>query len=767
MPPVSQLKTGFVYEGHVEALNLQDQTYTVNVEGDPISQCQSAIGMFSALLGIKSTYRIPQGTRVLLCYGKRPYIVGCIPNDPPDEPSHLGRSATGSGIRNLMQQLDPSRYNELPPHDASQDLFDGEYEMGMNQAGFIRFMTFMASIGVEGRSQIQFHLLRDLVRLVSGYFEHFSAFGDEVIMDDGRVSIEINGTPYHHERMGLLSEGQPLACPADDFDGEAFDPKITGRWRYTRYLGFLGDLLNEWFTDPPAVAGSMAEEALRSGKARFHVGGQGEVLLQSVTEVAIERVVRIPVPIRMKHPDDPEGVLREEFANLDKQYLKNWPKDGPQNAHHTVFFLRDYARWLAQYHSLARIHQLAAKGEEFSVPSEEETPEPATNCAEPDRPVGAWREAYATIRILRDGSIVNLDGYHNCWSSGPQGICVDTPSHYRAWVGGDMSLVVGGSFFLRARRHIEMVADFGGLLMKARTALKALVERGAMLLVSEHDPDNAYSPAEGDPDPEIDPQGYGIIVSSPNAGVFHEAGGKLKLLQKGESESMNFEVRGKSRIDLRGEATLSVRKNLLVKLADTLFLRGGRILGNRLREILFENLLKISGGSVEANSLFGRTVRSVNGFSGGQSENVARADYEDPDLSLEDSPPEENPAAADAEMRFRFLAFADYLNPTVPGNIGRESLPGDTGALFEGLGQQRLRLDSPEGYAVWEFQALLPGARVSSGSQPFPGIKRWKTASLSGGALHTPSPTAPSAMGGYGSGSLSTNTIAFRYLTRS
>ena len=773
---MKELKKGRIYEGVVTASNSSEQTYTVAVDGGSITGCQVALGFMAGLMGIKTSMRLSVGGRVLFVYGTVSYIIGGVAGDPPDSRSHMGRSITDSGIKDLLAEVNPSTANKVPMHNMPQDLFDGELELGFLQAGFIRFMMQMVSVGGSERAQIQFHLLRDLTRIISGNFEHFSALGDEVIMDDGRVSMETNYTHYPHERMGLAKDGDPLEQKAKNFDGDAFDPKITGRWRYTKYLGFLGDVFNEWFTDPAEAAGRMAEDNLRSGKSRVHHGAEGEYLVQSCSEIAFERVVRIPVPIRLKHPDDPEGVLRKEFANLEKAYLKTWDQKKGEEGHHALFYLRDYARWLSQYHSLARIHQLAAKGGEFHVPSEADTPEPSPDSGEEDRKsanagVTFWRDGYSTIRLMRDGSSLILDAFHNTWSTGPYGIMVDTPMHFRLSAAGDVSILAGGSFFLRARRHVELVSDLGGMILKSRCFFRALAERGTAFLQSNFDPADPYTPEEGDPEPEADENGFGVVITAPSSGMFVEAGDGFKLVQKGDSESvMHIDNRGKTKLTAAGDAAVTLQGVARLTLTKTLFLEGaGRILSS-LSKVIFRGAAAFGIGRVKLAAVEAANVTS-RGFIGPSKYVAERDDIEAPDLSFPDDAEDlpEVDKVDDPTIKWGFLKKKEYLNSKRPEWTGANGdYPGDSDQLFEGLSQQHLRLGADAAYDGWSFETLLDGDRIdSSKSSPFPGDgAEWLTATPTEVPLNEPSATAPSTMAGLNSSSLSSAALTFKFLKK-
>jgi len=754
--------------GTVQLVNLTDQTYTVMCEGKAIEGCDNAVGMFASLAGVKSTFRLNVGSQVLV-WLKGPSIICCFAGDLPDARSHAGRSITGTGIKGIASATDPVDSETVPMHNAAQDLFDGELEIGFPYAGFIRFMTMMTSVGANTRAQIQFHLLRDLTRIISGNFEHFSAFGDDVIMDDGKVSQELNGTPHPHERLGLMAEGDPLNQQVGNFDGEKFDPLATGRWRYTKYLGFLGGMFNEWFTDPAETIGQMVDTAVRSGLSRIHHGPEGEVLIQSVTEVALERVVRILVPIRLKHPEDPTGVLREEFKSLDRQFLKTWPQKNGQTGHHALYALRDYSRWLAEYHSLARIHQLASSPKrEFHVPSEEYTPPPEIGKHDPDvQQANAgntyWKEAYATIRIGRDGSILLFDAYKNTYHSSPSGISIDTPKHFRVTAAGDISLMAGGSIFFKARRFVEIVAAFGGLLLRAKTGLKALVEKGTLLLASEFDPSSPYSPAAGDPDADVDANDYGVVISSTKAAAFVEGGKGVKVRQGSADHQLEISSAGHAKLDVTKTLEITALESMLLAARGDMFIAGSKVLC--AAPLHFKNGTIISASRITTGTIGAKSVTAKGGFIGPAEKVTKVPALPDPALGYPDPDAEfvRREDLEDSTIKWKSLGDSEYAHPGNP-----EPYPSDAANMFEGLAQQYLRLESPDGYALWPADPVDEGTRVdSSRRHTFPGsVPKWMTCTPAQPSLDQASATAPSTMGTLEDVTLTSDPVSIKFLER-
>ncbi len=557
------------------------QTYTVNINGEPHYNVIPANSIASSLIGFKMTSIMAPGTQVAVLYGPTCWILGASNYDAPDVDSFQSRVMTGTGLQAAVGLGVDA--DEAPRQTVSGELYQGEFEISNCIGTFIRFLTFMASLGSGERAKIECHLLRDLVRVVSRNFEHFSSSGDFKIMDDGRLSMELNGTTYEHERWGQLEANSPKFETTDTGMPEDGDPQDTGRWRYTMLVGFIGDLFNTWFTDPVGTVGRMAEDALRSGKARMHVGQDGTVLVQSCADIVLERVVRIPVPIRIKHEEDPEGVLRADMNKLDKQFLKQWSWKA-EKEHHRLFQLREYVRYLNQYQTLARLHQLS---KDWKIPSEEETPAPELGAGEKDRESANagrtyWKDCYATIRIFRDGSILHLDAYGNAMASGPYGIQHSTTRHFHVYAAGDIVLKAGGSIFASARRHLEFVASRGALLLKARTGLRALCERGTLWLKSDFDPDNEYTPEDGDPKPEVvGEQGIRIQATKGESRMLSHR--KMRLKINREDAALELDIRGYLRAAISKDAEIKVNGRMLLRVINKIHMLALGVIA-RMRE---------------------------------------------------------------------------------------------------------------------------------------------------------------------------------------
>lgn len=519
-----KLEAGKLYPGRIVDIN--GSTYTVQVEGSSLTipNCVFALPVFLGLAGYRFSGRFSKGDKVMVAHGNPPYIVSGLPGDQSDPANPRSRTHTGFGHGSLMQEVSPGHAHTYP-----NDLFDGEFEIANMMGMTMLFCTNMISLQAGDRAKVEVCLLNDMVRLFSNEYRHHSALGDEWIFDDGRLSGEANFTSYRHESHGVASKGGALLSNIKDNKADFADldtANATGYWRGSRWLGWLGDFMSWFVTDPHTSVAVIGQEGWRSGRSRIWTGNDGTVLVQSVSDIVLERVTRVQVPKRKKRHDDPQGNTPDDFDKLNEDWLKKWQDTDPNRPWERAFQLRQYARWLSGRYSLSRFRQAS---DDWEVPDEDEVPSPSPHHGEDDvkkanPKTTQWMDAYATIRIYRDGSIgmQDIDGSSVTMAAG--NVWISAAKHLWLEAGGDVRLIAGQNVVVKARRSVDITAQVGGIILKSRTWWKALCERGTLWLKSDAgDPENpgskAYTPQSGDPEPEVLPSAVYIQADGGRAEV--------------------------------------------------------------------------------------------------------------------------------------------------------------------------------------------------------------------------------------------------------
>lgn len=511
----ARIEVGKVYTGVITQTYHGDNLYTVDIDGIKTNLlCTWAAGIFSPLLGIRTKYYPALNTKVavLATGGGFNWIISTAPNEKYDFAAAAANSMVAMELSDLelapyKQKFKGVAQNVTKPND----LLEGEFDISNNFGVAVQFLTTMVRLKASERAKIEASLMDDMVRIVSETFKHYSAFGDYQIYNDGRLNVRFDGTSYEYESFGKLNNQEPLAQLDDkkvDFQKTFTE---TGRWRFSEYIGFLGDFIHTFVTEPNNALAAIAEAAVRPGKARMQMHSDGTILMQSVADIAIERVCRVISPTEKRRQDDPEGVKKDEFNQLNKEYLKIWNygKD-MSKAHYAAYQLRQYARWLSCFHSFARFHQLS---KDWSMPLE--TDAPATHSwhnqeqdvIQANEGQETIYDVYATFRIMRDGSILVMDGYNSAISMVRGNIQMSAVRHIELDAAGDIRINAGQNLYIKARRNIEISAIVGGLTLKARAWWKALCEWGTVWIKSDAvDLSKEAAPTPDDPDQDPAPE---------------------------------------------------------------------------------------------------------------------------------------------------------------------------------------------------------------------------------------------------------------------
>jgi hypothetical protein len=705
--------------GKVKDYDTTDDTYSVEANGEVFDGCRNMVGPAASFLGLRVSSRIPVGTFVVLLPQDPPLILNTGAIEFADKEHCHDKQMTGTGVKDLFQDtagVEPG----MPQGHTPNDLAEGEFEWSRANGPLFRFLTSLVALGASDLAKIEFNLHRELVRLTSKTFQHFSACGDTNEYDDGTLNQEEHGTSYAHERMGLVKEGDEIMSVDEAPDLDEW-MKRTGNWRWSQYRGFLGDLVNHWCTDPQEAAGELFDAAnhspedYRSGKWREYIGHDGSFLMESCGEIALEKVTRIPVPIRLKHEEDPDGVTRRLVKELDASFLKQWKWD-KKNPHYTAFMLRDYARYLSRFQSLARFHQMADAKGEFYVPKESETPQPLDPKIKPDREPIVWIDVYATIRIMHDGSIVTVDGYGNTTFSGPPGIIYSSVADIQFYAARDIVHKAGRSVFINGRRHVEIAANRGSILLKARTGLRALVERGVLWLKSDYDPEVPYTPAEGDPEADVHAD-VGVIVQCEKAGMLSRSLENCITTTGAADTTEGLKIKSEKFRLNASTAEITVAKNLDIK-GQKIRLNVMQIVSAAVNLLWFKGMLKLNNGRMELRSIIADGLR-VNSPIAATSSVVGEIEAE---TILED------PGDPDNELPEFEAPPADVL-PVRPWALFAQEEYKPLESLYEPLTQQRARLDeelrrgdAPD-FEEWEgmTDALLSSSWTTTGGAPWPG----------------------------------------------
>lgn len=614
--PSALLDTGFIVQSFPDR-----ETYTVQSTSTQqyLQGCASIVGgIFAPFFGFKTHIRLAVGTKVLILNTSPALILSCVPSEPANEKSgNLNRVTTGTAdIEDLGS--DDLKVDNIH-HSVPKDMLEGEYSISNALQVGIRFLTHLVKMQAGERAKVECFLLDDLVRIVSGSFKHISAFGDhEIFNDGGRLNVRYSGTSYEHEAAGVLKPKDPRMQAGASGVLPSTPLTETGRWRFSQFIGYMGDFIHMFVTDPGAALGELAQS--RAGKFHAHVNQDGSLVVQSVADIVFERVTRITVPEEQHRPGDPEGNKLDGFAAPDTKFLDTWTVDA-QKPWKLAYHIRDYARWLNSYHAYARFKQ---QDKDWTVPTEAGSPKPSYGCGEDDKDAAIPekqrepRITYSCIRIFRDGSQLMLDGYGGCIMQAGGCTIVSAPIDVRIEAGRNVSITAGRNVFVKAHRNMELIAVTGAFIAKARTRFAAFCEQGTILLKTLM---KAGPPEDGDPKghrfthPRV-----GIMIDAPDANVMLASGNALILEGVGkdvQKDQLECGVRiqsGKSDVEIctGQEGAVRMRAKIFSTQVTTMVLSCTKVLSLMSPFIDFGRLLYKTGGGLICGTL---TARSLKGES--------------------------------------------------------------------------------------------------------------------------------------------------------
>lgn len=525
------------------SIDMAARKLTVSVLNDVVvSNAVMMSDSLSSLLGFTQTNLPPVGAKVLLVYTPAiSFVVGAYGSDFTDNPT-LFSVPVGGDLE--WESLNQRGLGIVRPKEAAvqagftpgRDLVPGEREYGNNMGVFVRMLMNLAQLSAGELAKVEVGLINDMVRIVDNYFVHHNVGGDTMIWSNTRCNYEDHFTSYPFEAEGKKEENKPLASekgkyvvdPEGDLENRYSD---TGRWRKSTYMGFLGDMIHTWVTDPTKAVSTFAEDASRAGAYSYWVGSDGTLVVQSATAVHVEVRPVITVPEILAKWDDPEKGISEKMDDLEKKYLKLWDGAAGSNWEHlgtSCWRMRDYARYLTQWHSLARWRQLAETGW-CKVSDDEElvaSPKPHSEEKDKKQTNPAATNAYTGTAVfdMDPSGSISLISYGDSHDTGISSVILNR-GNIQIAAPGNINITCGGTFSVQAKQIslvsatvMELVSLAGGIWAKARTALNMLCEKGKIWIKSDLDPNEGVSTA---PEPAStyfpipdDPGPYSIVIEA-------------------------------------------------------------------------------------------------------------------------------------------------------------------------------------------------------------------------------------------------------------
>ena len=262
-----------VFAGVIVGYLKANEYYKVKVmdDGNRVLQlkCVWAAGFFSSLLGFNANYIPSVGTNVTVYYpgGGIGYIVGSAADSSYINLKGMNRRVTTGGkqeqgnasyqleecfldLRKKWNQGEGEEYNNnrfASGSNPAGDLVEGEFDMSNAMGVGLQLIRHFAILKAGDFAKVEACLIDDMVRIVSHTFRHFTSFGDyKIYNDSGRLNVVWDGTTNDWETYGKESPNEPRV----NLDGKSVidieKDKFANlaKWRFSSYVGFLGDFIN-------------------------------------------------------------------------------------------------------------------------------------------------------------------------------------------------------------------------------------------------------------------------------------------------------------------------------------------------------------------------------------------------------------------------------------------------------------------------------------------------------------------------------------------
>ena len=660
-----------IYEGIVEEVDYLSKRLTVFLNNRLVYNCVYAVNSIASLIGFSSTQLPGIGERVICLYtSQTTWIIGTQPHYKRNIKQYAGDitgaidySQIGDKDLGLKRKTNSIKINDGYP--TSRDLLPGEEELTNNIGVALRLLTNLAQLDAGGLAKIECHLMNDMVRIVDGYYAHHHCGGDTLIWNNGRNNLEDHFTPYPHEAAGKEKEDEDYLKPKEPFDqqdvfgSEADSINGTGRWRKSTYIGFLGDMMHYWITNPVTVLSNYAQESARAARFKTWVGSDGTLMVQAAGDIMIQVTQHMIIPemhYKWDNPDcDPDKLMKD----LDTEYLKIWGTGERYWGDMTVacWQMRSYLKYITVWHSLQRFRQLAKKDEQnpfCTIKPEVECHVGNTDCEEEDK-----KEAGATtppgsgaalLHISPSGSISLISGDSTSCIMSNGSIQLAAPANIEIKAGNTFS-VTAKDVSIKASRNIELASLFGSICAKARSAFKILCELGRVWIKGDA-PNDAVDTPQGLP---AEFNKYSIVLDSAQGETLvhghrgvtvgsDSIAGKVTIQATGSTGIVNIYAKHKIKLYTKGKMFITAAAmgihSLVTKVKGTSFK-------------IFKNL-KVTANCLDFAGLIRSTyLRTPNimyahlGYQTSQNPNVGTTQEEYRPKNLEESIPKPEDKTAD------------------------------------------------------------------------------------------------------------------------
>lgn len=346
------------------------------------------------------------------------------------------------------------------------DIIEGELDITNNLDCGIQILRHIARLSAGDLARVECMLVDDMVRIVSDTFKHMSSFGDyNIYNDEGRVNVVWEGSSMSSETTGLTdpNTGEIDATETAHDKAEPLEEDVI-RKRFSLFIGFIGDFISLFITDPFTVLSNTV-----TGKFRMNIkDSDGSFIMQSTGDIVFEKVVRVMVPIKKKevfnktHDTAEPSIPDWDLSTINEE---DWGL-------YTFYNIRDYIKWFSNYHTLEKFRREA---EQYELKEEAEYGK-----------LNDLVEAYSTIRIFKTGEILIMDAFNNTVEMNRAGLTLFSEGDVRVVSKKDISMMSHGDFNVYAHNNINLRSRLNTQSISGRN-MTSISEGGTVSIVSHRD----------------------------------------------------------------------------------------------------------------------------------------------------------------------------------------------------------------------------------------------------------------------------------------
>jgi hypothetical protein len=454
------------------------------------------------------------------------------------------------------------------------DLFPGNRAWMNEQGAGMAILNFLAVLRGSERAKIEVSCLDDLVRLVSGYFRHQTAQGEDYIYNDGGYLTRgkiVNS--YQFERYGfdqyqeaIVDSGQDkfIPNPKDSRYRLAVEKEMY-KTRMEELSGHLGDMLSLYVCkpDPNAQPETYDRDSKNQGLFQQHVDSSGRLIVRSAAGITLQRWDRIPIPKRKYEPWDPEGdKLEDEASLLEPKTPFNFGSDPYGRA----LMFRDSNAWRNRM-AYQRLHEVSqSKGRtDWYLPEEMDLTTPDDLYDQYGQATEEFSQndvKQAAISIEPDGSIILRDAWGSEIYMRGGNIVITCPGQLELRPGKSLVQLAGHDLVAKGRKSVDITATDNDVRIKAKRNLHMLAgdpssDDGGILLESLADGEAGGIGFDGITGEQV--LSKGIMLKAKDSRVFMY--GKTTHIAAAESILIDGYPEGGDNV--QGELIVAVKRGII------------------------------------------------------------------------------------------------------------------------------------------------------------------------------------------------------------